>query len=279
MLGFDAISHSFSTVATGGMGNHDNSFAGFTPAAQWVGAVFMLLGAMSFSRFVQFARGEPQALLGDSQIRAFLLIYLTLSAGLVAARLMADAPLNETTLREVAFNLASVLTTTGFVSTDYSLWGPLAETIFFCAMMICGCSGSTSGGPKVFRYQLLLGAVQGEVRRLHSPSVVSTPRFQGVAVTTDVMDSVIAFFMLFFLTLGIGAVALVLLELDPVSAITGAAASLTNVGPGLGPVLGPAGTYAPLPDAAKWVCSFLMLVGRLEIMTAYVLFTAAFWRA
>ena len=177
------------------------------------------------------------------------------------ARLLAGAPLNETTLREVLFNLASIISTTGFVSTDYSLWGPLAETIFFCAMMICGCSGSTAGGPKVFRYQLLLGAVHGEVRRLHSPSAVFTPRFQGVAVSTDVMDSVIAFFMLFFLTLGLGAVALVLLELDPVSAISGAAACLSNVGPGLGPVLGPAGNFAPLNDPAKWVCSFLMLVG------------------
>ena len=238
----------------------------------------MLLGAMSFSRFVQLARGEPQALFRDSQIRAFLAVYLCLAAALLAARLLASASLSVSTLREVLFSLASVITTTGFAATDYSLWGPMADVIFFCAMMICGCSGSTSGGPKVFRYQLLLGAVSGEVRRLHSPNVVFTPRFQGVAVPDDVMDSVIAFFMLFFLTLGGGAVALVLLDVDPVSAITGAAASITNVGPGLGPVLGPAGTYAPLPEPAKWVCSFLMLVGRLEIMTAYVLFTATFWR-
>ena len=278
MSTFDALVHAFSTIATGGMGNYDTSFVGFSPAAQYVATGFMLLGALSFIRYVQFARGDPGALFRDSQIRAFLAIYLCLAVALLAARLLAQAPLGLDTLREVLFNLASVITTTGFASTDYSLWGPLAETIFFAAMMICGCSGSTSGGPKVFRYQLLLGAVHGEVRRLHSPSIVFTPRFQGVAVTDDVMDSVIAFFMLFFLTMGVGAIALVMLELDPVSAITGAAASLTNVGPGLGPVIGPAGTYAPLPDAAKWVCSFLMLVGRLEIMTAYVLLTAAFWR-
>ena len=149
MPGFDAISHGFSTVATGGMANHDNSFAGFSPAAQWVATVFMLLGAMSFSRFVQFARGEPQALFRDSQIRAFLAIYLCLAAGLLVARLARSARRSAIgTLREVLFNLASVITTTGFASTDYSLWGPLAETIFFCAMMICGCSGSTAGGPE-----------------------------------------------------------------------------------------------------------------------------------
>jgi trk system potassium uptake protein TrkH len=278
MSGFDGIVHAFSTVATGGMANYDNSFAGFPAAAQYIAIVFMLLGAMSFTRFVQFARGDPGPLLRDSQIRAFLTIYAVLALGLVIARVqVGDAP-DETMVREVLFNLASVITTTGFASTDYSLWGPAAEVLFFCAMMICGCSGSTAGGPKVFRYQLLLGAISGEVRRLHSPSVVVTPHFQGQLVTVDVMDSVMAFFMLFFLTLGIGAVALVLLEVDPLSAVTGAAASLTNVGPGLGPVLGPAGTYATLPDAAKWVCSFLMLVGRLEILTVYVLLTAAFWR-
>ena len=215
----------------------------------------------------------------DSQIRAFLVIYLCLAAGLVVARLLAGAPLDETTLREVLFNLASVITTTGFVSTDYSLWGPLAEMIFFCAMMICGCSGSTAGGPKVFRYQLLLGAVHGEVRRLHSPSAVFTPHFQGVAVTTDVH--------------GLGHRLLHALLPHPRPRRGGARPARARPGqrhlrrrrlplqrrprprPGARPGRQPS---RPLNDPAKWVCSFLMLVGRLEIMTAYVLFTAAFWR-
>ena len=239
----------------------------------------MLLGGMSFIRFVQVARGEPGALWRDTQIRAFLAIYAAFALGLILARSMNGDVIDELAVREVLFNLSSIITTTGFTSTDYSLWGPMAEVIFFSAMMICGCSGSTAGGPKVFRYQLLAGAVSGEVRRLHSPNTVFTPHFQGAVVSDDVIDSVIAFFMLFFLTLGIGAVAFVLLGLDPVSAISGAAACLSNIGPGLGPVIGPVGNYASLNDAAKWVCSFLMLVGRLEIMTAYVLFTAAFWRA
>ena len=135
--------------------------------------------------------------------------------------------------------MASVISTTGYTSADYALWGGLAEALFFCAMMICGCSGSTAGGPKVFRYQLLLGAIAGEIKRLHSPSVVVVPRFQGQPVSDEVMGSVIAFMMMFFLTLGLGAVALVLLGLDPVTAISGAAACLSNVGPGLGPDIGP----------------------------------------
>jgi trk system potassium uptake protein TrkH len=279
MSGFDGLVHAFSTVATGGMSNRDSSFAGYSPAAQYIATVFMLLGAMSFSRFVQFARGEPAALYRDSQIRAFLLIYAGFVLALIAARRLGGEAIGETEVREVLFNLASVISTTGFTSTDYGLWGPLAEVLFFCAMMICGCSGSTAGGPKVFRYQLLLQAISGEIRRLHMPSVVHVPHFQGVAVLGGVFDSVIAFFMMFFLTLATGAIALMLFGLDPVSAISGAAASLSNVGPGLGPILGPVGNYASLNDPAKWTCSFLMLAGRLEILTLYVLFTATFWRA
>jgi trk system potassium uptake protein len=278
MSEFDAITHAMSALATGGMGNYDSSFAGFSAATQYVATVFMLIGSLSFIRFVQAARGEPGALWHDSQIRAFLTIYLGFVAALLLARTLNGDVLDEPAIREVLFNLASVISTTGFTTTDYSLWGPLAEVLFFCAMMICGCSGSTSGGPKVFRYQLLLGAIYGQIRRLHSPNAVTVPRYQGVAVEDDVLDSVIAFFMMFFLTLACGAVALVLLDLDPVSAISGAAASLSNVGPGLGPVLGPVGNYASLNDPAKWVCSFLMLVGRLELLTVYVLLTAAFWR-
>jgi trk/ktr system potassium uptake protein len=276
---FDALVYAMTTLATGGMGNYDTSFASFSPAAQYVGTVFMLLGAMSFSRFVQFARGEPGALYRDSQIRAFLAIYAGFAVALVLARLLHEDPFGEKMVREVLFNLASVISTTGFATTDYSLWGSLAWVLLFCVMMICGCSGSTAGGPKVFRYQLLLGAISGEVRRLHSPNAVFTLHFQGQAVGDDVLDSVMAFFMLFFLTLGTGAVALVLLGLDPVTAITGVATCLSNVGPGLGPIIGPAGNFASLPDPAKWVLSFMMLGGRLELLTLYVLFTAAFWRA
>lgn len=278
LSGFDASVHAMSTIATGGMGNYDASFINFPAATQYVGAVFMLLGGMSFIRFVQFGAGDPAPLFRDSQIRAFLMIYAALCAGLVVARVLNGDTINERAIREVLFNMASIITTTGFVSTDYTLWGSLAAVLFFCAMMICGCSGSTAGGPKVFRYQLLLGAVRAEIRRLHSPNAVYTPRFQGSAVTADVMNSVIAFFMLFFLTLGIGAVLLVLLGLDPVTAVSGAAATLSNVGPGLGAIIGPVGNYASLPDPVIWLLTFLMLVGRLELLTVYVLFTSAFWR-
>ena len=278
MDGFDGFVHAMATLATGGMANSDSSFTKVSPAAQWVGTIFMLIGSLSFVRYVQLMRGEPRPLFQDSQIRTFLGIYLGLCAALVVARALQGVTIDATSLREIAFNLASVLSTTGFVSADYSQWGPMAEVIFFCAMMICGCSGSTSGGPKVFRYQLLFSAISSEVGRLHSPNLVHTPRYQGVAISDEVLDSVIAYFMMFFLTFGIGAVLLSLVGLDPVTAISGAVACLSNVGPGLGPVVGPVGNFAPLPDTAKWICSFLMLAGRLELLTIYIIFTAGFWR-
>ena len=188
MSGFDAMAHAMSSLATGGMGNYDSSFASFSPAAQYIANLFMLLGALSFIRFVQFARGNPGALFRDTQIQAFLAIYAAFALGLIAARMLNGDTIGEQAVREVLFNLASVISTTGFTCTDYSLWGPLAEVLFFCAMMICGCSGSTAGGPKVFRYQLLVGAISGEVRRLHSPNVVFTPHFQGQAVGDAVLE-------------------------------------------------------------------------------------------
>lgn len=277
--GFDAICHALATIATGGMGNYDTSFMNFPPAVQWVGTAFMLLGSLSFVRYVQFVAGEPGPLFRDTQIQAFLALYLLLCIGLVYARWRNGDAIDELAIREITFNMASIISTTGFASTDYTLWGPLAATLFFCAMMVCGCSGSTAGGPKVFRYQILAGAVTGEIKRLHSPNVVYTPRFQGQAIDAAAMNSVMGFFMLFFLTLGSGAVLLALLGLDAVTAVSGAAATLSNVGPGLGPIIGPAGNYASLTDPQIWVLTALMFVGRLELLTVYVLFTAAFWRA
>jgi trk system potassium uptake protein TrkH len=278
MSAFDAIVHAMTTLSTGGMGNYDASFAPFSPAAEYVSIAFMLIGAMSFSRYIQIARGEARAAFADTQMRSFLCIYAAFALALLASRLMEAQPLAEPVVREVLFNLASVITTTGYASTDYSLWGPLAWTLIFCVMMICGCSGSTAGGPKVFRYELLFAAISAEVRRLYSPSVVFNLRYQGRPVSPEVIDSVMAFFLLFFLTLGTGTVLLVLLGLDPVTAITGVATCLSNVGPGLGPEIGPAGNFVSQPAAAKWVFSFLMLAGRLEVMTVYALFTVAFWR-
>jgi len=184
----------------------------------------------------------------------------------------------EPTLRDALFNIVSVITGTGFTSTDYNAWGPLAMTTFFVVGLIGGCSGSTVCSVKVFRYQLLFSAISAQVKGLHSPNRVFNVRYAGRPVEADVMDSVIAFFMLFYLTLALSALLLVMIGLEPITAITGAATALANIGPGLGPEIGPVGNFAGLPGPAKWVLTVTMLLGRLEIMSVLVIFTFAFWR-
>lgn len=275
---FDALVLSLTTVSTGGMANRDNSFATYGPLAHYVAIVFMLLAALPFIRFVQVATGNPGPLFRDSQVRAFLLLVIVTVGGLSTWLVVSGHTALELTVRETLFNIVSVVTGTGFASTDYGAWGALPMTVFFVVGLIGGCSGSTVCSVKIFRYQLLLSAISAEVQRLHSPNRVVLPRYEGRPVAPDVMDSVIAFFMMFYLTLGISAVLLVLIGLSPITAITGAATALANIGPGLGEEIGPVGNFAGLPTAAKWVLTVTMLLGRLEILSVLVLFTPAFWR-
>ncbi len=278
MKSFDALVHTMTTVSTGGMANYDASFGIYGAAPHYVASVFMLLAALPFIRFVQLASGTARPLLRDSQVQAFLAMIVVFVVVLsVWLGLRAEGPF-ERSFREVLFNVISIATGTGYASTDYDTWGPLAMTMFFVIGLIGGCSGSTACSVKVFRYQLLFSAMAAEVRRLHSPHRVFMARYQGRPVSREVMNSVMAFFMFFFLSLAVTAVLLVLLGVAPITAISGAAATLGNIGPGLGEEIGPAGNYAGLSDAAKWVLAIAMLVGRLEVMSVFVIFTVMFWR-
>ncbi len=279
MQPFDAMVHTMTTVSTGGMANYDSSFAVYGAAPHYVAVIFMTLSALPFIRFVQLVRGTARPLLRDTQVHGFfavIVFFLVVLSSYLAMR--SDAPF-EQSFREVLFNVVSIATGTGYASANYDTWGPLAMTMFFVLGLIGGCSGSTACSVKIFRYQLLLSAVSAEVKRLHSPNRVFTARYDGRPVSQEIMDSVMTFFMFFFLTLAITAVLLVLMGLDPVTSVSGAAAAIANIGPGLGPVIGPAGNYATLPDAAKWLLATVMLIGRLELMSVFVLFTFAFWRA
>ncbi len=279
MQSFDAAVHAMTTVSTGGMANTDASFIVYGPMAHYVAIVFMILAALPFIRFVQLASGSARPLWHDSQVRTFLVVIAVTVGALSAWLLLVERLPAEPTLREVLFNIVSVITGTGFTSTDYNAWGTLAMTTFFVVGLVGGCSGSTVCSVKIFRYQLLFSAISAQVNHLHSPSRVFTARYEGRAVAPDVMDSVIAFFMLFYLTLAVSALLLVMIGLEPITAITGAATALANIGPGLGPEIGPVGNFAGLPAAAKWVLTVTMLLGRLEIISVLVIFTFAFWRA
>lgn len=275
---FDAIMHALTTISTGGFSNYNASFGAFQGPLEYAGTVFMLLASLPFVRYIQLVAGTARPILLDSQIRAYLVTIVIITLIFTLYRVAVNGTGFEESLREASFNVTSIISGTGYSSTNYQLWGTVAVPAFFFLGLIGGCAGSTSCSIKVFRYQLLFAAISTQVRRIYAPHGIFEPRFEGRPVAEEVISSVMAFFVLFFVTLGIIAVLLGLTGLDVVTSISGAAAALGNIGPGLGETIGPQGTFASLNDAAKWILSAAMLIGRLELMAVLVLFTATFWR-
>jgi trk system potassium uptake protein TrkH len=275
---FDAIVHSMTTVATGGFANYDASFGAFSGPAEYVSVIFMLLAALPFVRFVQLTAGQGMPLLHDSQIRGFFATALVLVLVMTLWNMSYDGG-SASGFRETLFNTVSILTGTGYASADYMLWGPFPVTLLFFAGLIGGCAGSTACSIKIFRYQLLIASIKAQIQRIRTPSGVFTPRYAGRAVGPDVLSSVISFFVFFIVTMGVVSWLLALTGLDFTTSVSGAAAALANIGPGLGDVIGPAGNFASLNDGAKWILSAAMLIGRLELLAVYAILTIQFWRA
>lgn len=278
MAQLDAAVHAMTTIATGGFSSRDGSFSDFGAATEYVAALFMLLAALPFVRYVQLLDNRAAPFFQDSQIRGFLVILGVIVTALVVFQWVHQDRLGEESLRKSLFNATSIVTGTGFASADYMRWGGFAIAVFFFAGLIGGCAGSTSCSVKVFRYQILFGAIRTQLRRLHSPSGIFITRYQGNKLGDDILDSVISFFVVFFFTLVIVAIALSLTGLDLLTSVSGAVAALANIGPGLGDQIGPTGNYAGLPDASKWILLSAMLVGRLELLAVYAFFTLRFWR-
>ncbi|MEM8789800.1 MAG: TrkH family potassium uptake protein [Pseudomonadota bacterium] len=275
---FDATVHAMTTVATGGMANADASFGAYRGAPEYVAVLFMILASLPFVRYVQLIAGTAQPLWRDSQIRTYLALIVLVVAALTASQLIQQGTGGELAFRSALFNTVSIISGTGYASTDYQLWGGFAVAVFFLIGLVGGCAGSTCCSVKVFRYQLLFAAIHMQIRRIRSPHGLFALRYDGRSVDEDVINSVMAFFVLFYLSLAVIAVTLALMGLEPITAISGASSALANIGPGLGPEIGPAGNYAGLPDQVKWVLAAAMLVGRLELMSVFVIFTVAFWR-
>lgn len=280
MSGFDAICHAMAAIGTGGFSTHDSSFGFFqSPSIEWAGTVFMIAGALPFVVLIKSLRGDPRSLLRDMQVRGLLsflaAVTVILALWLVATRAMPffDA------LRLSAFNVTSIVTTTGFASTDYAAWGPFAVGLFFLLTFVGGCSGSTSGGIKIYRLQVAGILTRSHFLHLISPNRVITLVYNKRRLPDDVPFSVIAFLAIYMATVGLFTVVLTAMGLDLVTALSGAATALGNVGPGLGDTIGPSGTFAPLPAAAKWVLAFAMMLGRLELFTVLVLLRPEFWRS
>jgi trk system potassium uptake protein TrkH len=279
MTRFEAINHSMSMISTGGFSTSDNSMANWKqPAVHWVAVLFMILGSLPFTLYVASIRGNRKALLRDHQVRGFigflLLTWLVFGTWLWANSTYAwlDA------LRIVAVNVTSVVTTTGVALGDYTLWGSFAVLLFFYLTFVGGCSGSTAGGLKIFRFQVAYVLLKANLQQLVHPRAVIKQQYNNHTLDEDIVRSLITFSFFFTVTIGVIALGLTLIGLDWVTALTGAATAVCNVGPGLGPIIGPAGNFSTLPDAAKWLLTIGMLLGRLEILTVLVLFTKAFWK-
>ncbi|RKE94428.1 TrkH family potassium uptake protein [Sulfitobacter guttiformis] len=276
---FDATAHAMTTISTGGFANYDASFGVFQGPLEYVAGVFMILAALPFVRYVQLINGNPMALHRDPQVRGFV---ITISVLIVMLVLLLEEGVhldNEQAVREAFFNVTSIISGTGYSSVDYMRWGGFAVALFFFIGLIGGCAGSTACSVKIFRYQLLFASIRTQLRRIRSPHGIFTPRYDGRPVTEEVLASVMTFFMFFVLTLGLVSVALSMTGLDFVTSVSGAATALGNIGPGLGDIIGPAGNFSSLNDPAKWILTLAMLLGRLELMVVYVLFTVKFWRA
>ena len=181
-------------------------------------------------------------------------------------------------MRLALFNITSVMTGTGYATDDFALWGALVMPMFMMLMFIGGCAGSTTCGIKVFRFQVLFQTARMQFRRLLQPHGVFIAYYNGKPIPETVAESVMSFFFLFVTLFVLLALALGLIGLDFITATSGAATAISNVGPGLGPIIGPVGNFSTLPDAAKWVLAFGMLIGRLEIFTVLILLSPRFWK-
>jgi len=279
MRSFDAVAHALTSVATGGYSTSDRSFGAWEAnGIQWFASAFMLSGSVPFVLYVRFVAGDRKAL-WDRQVRTFLiflgLVILLLGLGLAFSGKYDIEP----AFRHATFNVVSVVTTTGYATTDYSAWGNVAIGIFFGLTFVGGCTGSTAGGIKIFRFETVAVMLRAYFLRLLYPRGVF-PRYYGERQLDDeVVGSVVAFLAVFFVCYATLTIALMAFELDFLTSASGAATALANVGPGLGDIIGPVGNFSSLPDGAKWLLSFGMLLGRLELFTVLMLFVPRFWRS
>lgn len=276
----DAVIHSMTTVATGGLSTKDASLGYYeSNAVDLTATLFMIIGSIPFILYVQFVRGERQALWRNSQVRVFLglLAFLVLIAWSIHPGF--DEESVDRSFVHALFNVTSVMTGTGFTTTDYSAWGPVSNMFFFIIMFIGGCAGSTSCGIKIFRFQILFETLKQHIKGIFYPNGVFVMRFNNRKIEDRVATAVMSFLFLYMTVFFIASALLSLTGLDFVTALSGAGSAISNVGPGLGELIGPAFTYKELNDPAKWILMITMLIGRLEVFTVLVLFVPRFWRS
>ncbi|MGB0935698.1 MAG: TrkH family potassium uptake protein [Alphaproteobacteria bacterium] len=275
----DAICHGLTTVSTGGMSTYDNSIGAFNMVSvEWVMIVFMILGSIPLLHVVRFLRGDRQAFWQDGQVRTFLTIALMAPITVTFFRYISGDESFLHTARESIFNTVCILTTSGFSSADYSSWGAFTIVLFFMLFLVGGCTGSTTSGLKIFRAKIMYSLMRAQFFKLYRPHTIHVPTFNKQPISPEVFSSVFLFLGLYVSCFAGLSLGLALFELDFMTAVSGAAAMITNLGPGFGDVIGPTGDYSTIPTGAKWLMMMGMIVGRLEMITVLVLLTPSFWR-
>lgn len=278
MTGFEAITHAMTTLSTGGYSTSDSSIGHFgSRAIEWTAIVFMVLGALPFGLYIWMLVRRRWPVI-DEQVKLFISFLVIVILVLALWRWARDGAAPFEALTAVAFNVVSVVTTTGYASTDYNAWSGLSVLTFFLLIFAGGCTGSTAGAIKMFRYYVMLVFLRANVRRLLHPHVVQSLTFAKHRMADEVAGSVIAFVYVYLASVAMLAFMLSAVGLDFITSLSGAATAIGNVGPGLGPVIGPAGTFAPLSDTAKWLLAVGMLLGRLEFFTVLMVVTPRFWQ-
>ena len=279
MTPFNAANHAMATLATGGFSTHDTSF-GYYPgfAVKWVGVVFMALGSLPFVLYIKSIKGDWPSLFRDQQVRGFMLL-LAVSTLCLTVWLWESSMPFWMALTHAAFNVTSIVSTTGFSSADYTLWGTFPAGLILLLTFIGGCTGSTAGAIKVFRIEIMLLVAREQLRKLVLPNLYFSRTFNGEPVSDEILRSVIAFIFIYISVTGLLTLGMTALGLDLVTSFSGVATAVGNVGPGLGPIIGPYGNFSSIPDGAKWILIVGMLLGRLEFFTILVIFTRTFWRA
>ncbi len=277
---FDSISHSMTTIATGGFSTHDDSIGFFkNPNIEIVASIFIILGSIPFISYLKFAQGNKKVFFNDVQIRGLIYLLLISITIMFLYLLFTSYEANIfDKIRISSFNVISILSGTGYVTDDFGLWGKFSLIFFLFLMFIGGCAGSTACGIKIFRLQMLLIFLKNQIKKLISPNSVIITKYNNQKISDNFINSVIIFIFTFLFIFLIIAMLLSVSGLDFITSISGAASSISNVGPGLGDMIGPNGNYKDIPDLSKWILSIGMLLGRLELFAVLVLFFPSFWR-
>jgi trk system potassium uptake protein TrkH len=274
---FDSLTHSMTTIATGGFSNYNESIGFFNSVSiETSSMIFIILGSLPFIAYIKFINGNKKIFISDMQIRTFFKIILI--SIVILSLYLTISNSTHFNLRSVFFNIISILTGTGYVNAQFDDWGGFSLFLFLVLMFIGGCAGSTTCGIKIFRIQILYLFVSNQIKKIIYPKAIFVMKYDQNPIDNNFIASIISFIYMYLVIFFLLATLLSLTGLDFITAISGAATSISNVGPGLGSIIGPNGNFSTLPDISKWVLTVGMILGRLELFAILVLFLPSFWK-